>query len=82
MNYKAEIEMIRQHLLKEGLLPLECVQCFTVGNGEQESLVVHFAKHIPTLPGEEHLTYFDSTGSTICVNLNFHTGKITIHNES
>ena len=78
MDFSARIEMLRQHLVQKGLFPLECVESRTVGSGEDESLVVHFSKRSPSLPGEEHFEYFD-TPSTICVGLKLHTGKITIH---
>lgn len=77
MDFSIKIEILRQHLLKQGLYPIECVLSGTVGSGEDETLVVHFSKRSPSLPGEEHLEYFD-TPSTICVMLKLHTGKITI----
>jgi len=80
MDFSAEITMLRDYLLQQGLLPLECVDSGLVGSGEDQSLVVHFSKDSPSLPGEEHLVYFD-TPSTICVALKLHTGKITIHEQ-
>ncbi|VTR97054.1 hypothetical protein [Tuwongella immobilis] len=80
MDFNAEIELLRNHLLQQGLFPIACVESGTVGRGDDESLVVHFSKHSPPLPGEEHLEYFD-TPSTICVSLNLRTGKITIHEQ-
>jgi hypothetical protein len=80
MDFSAEIEMLRNHLLQNGLLPLACVESGTVGSGEDMSLVAHFSKHSPTLPGDEHLEYFD-TPSTICVSLQLRSGKITIHEQ-
>ena len=78
MDFSAEIEMLRRHLLQKGLLPLVCVEYGTVGSGEEESLVVHFSKRSPSLPGEEHLEYYDTPG-TICVSLKLHIAKFTIH---
>ena len=80
MDFSAQIEMLRNHLLQNGLFPLTSVESGLVGRGDSESFVVHFSKDSPSLPGEEHLEYSD-TPSTICVSLNLRTGKITIHDQ-
>jgi len=75
MDFSAEIEMLREHLTQQGRLPLECVLSGIVGKDGEETLVVHFSEYTPSLPGEEHLEYYDTPG-TICVGIKLKTGKI------
>ena len=80
MDFSAETAMLREYLLRKGQFPLACVESGTVGSGDNTSLVVHFSKDSQSLPGEEHLKYFD-TPSTICVSLKLLTGQISIHEQ-
>ena len=75
-RFSTDIERLRTHLVEQGYRPIECVDLFTRG-ASNETLVVHFSKDSPKLPGEEHLEYFD-TPSTIVIMLNLQTGKISI----
>ena len=71
-----KIAMLKQYLIDRKYKPLECVRSFTVGRND-ETLVVHFSESNPSLPGEEHLQYYD-TPSGIVVMLNLENGRISI----
>ena len=77
VNHDAKVERIRTFVVRQGYHPLDCVDFFVVGEGENETFVVHFAQESPKLPGEEHFDYFD-TPSNLVAMLNLRTGKISI----
>jgi len=75
-RFSVEVERLRAHLVEQGYHPGDCVELFTRGQ-QDETLVVHFAKNAPVIPGDEEYYYFD-TPSTIVVMLNMQTGKVSI----
>jgi hypothetical protein len=75
-DFDDEIELAREHLVKNAYEPIACVDFFTRG-ASGEILVMHFSKESPKLPCEEHLTYYD-TPSTIVIALDLRTGKFAI----
>jgi len=76
MDVAERIELLRQHLIEKGHKPLECVEHFQVGEGD-ETFVAHFSMAQETIPGEEGYTYID-TPSTVVAMLDLQTGKISI----